>query len=423
MEYLDSLNTYGSVPGLDSVRRLLDMAGNPQNAAGFIHIAGTNGKGSVGTFISNILVKAGLRVGRFLSPAVTGPCEIIKFNNIDIPSDTLEKYIDLVKPLCEQITVKGYPHPTRFEVETAIAFMYFRDMCCDISVIECGMGGLLDATNVIENTLLSVITPIGMDHMGFLGNTIEEIAAAKAGIIKDNRPVLAYYDERYCDVIAEKARIHNSPVFWTHPDNCVLLDTDESGRTSFDYGGLVNIKPGMSGLYQAYNAAMAVDAVNVLRLKGYDIADSDVYEGISNSSWFGRFQYLSHNPDFIIDGAHNPHAAKALTASLKNIYRDGKVIIIIGVFADKDYGGILQSLSLVAKEFITMSTPGNPRALSAKKLADYIKTYYDIPVACADNIDDAVSKALAASCGRIPIVACGSLSHLKMLEDCYNGYR
>lgn len=417
MKYLDSLNKYGSVPGLDSVRRLLDSLGNPEDATGFIHIAGTNGKGSVGTFITNILVKTGLKVGRFLSPAVQCPNEIIRIGNENITDAELESYFPIMEEACNFLVEKGFPHPTRFEVETAIAFMYFRDKKCDIAVVECGMGGLMDSTNILKNTILSVITPVGMDHMSFLGNTLQEIAEQKAGIIKAKRPVLAYYDSATIDVFVEKAKELEAELYITDGALC------EAHDGCFDYRNWQNIKSGLVGEYQIRNAAMALDAVDILRKNGFDIDDTAVYEGIAEAKWFGRFQYLSHNPDFIIDGAHNPHAARALTDSYKAIYGSQTCIIVMGVFADKDYAGILDCFSEIAGYFVAMETPDNPRALSSKKLAEYIKTYYDISVMDSDNIADAVAKAVKLSNGEIPIVVCGSLSHLAMVEDCYNGQR
>ncbi len=420
MQYLDSLNSLGSVPGLDSISTLLDRLGNPQNKIKFVHIAGTNGKGSVNAFVSSILMEAGYRTGRFVSPAVMDPLEIIQVDNNNI---TLEEYGDIVsriKTVCDAMTNEGLPHPTRFEIETAAGFIFFMEKKCDIAVVECGMGGLLDSTNIIKNTLCSVITSLSIDHTGFLGNTIEEIAAHKAGIIKPDGQVVALRGmDNAMKIIINKAKETGQTVNFAEPDAIKIVKTSLEGII-FNYKNYSNIHTGLIGVYQPVNAAIAVECAMALRKKAIRISDNNIYEGIRKASWAGRFQLLGTKPDFIIDGAHNPDGALKLSQCLDRYFPDGGLTYIMGVFADKDYETILQYVMPYCKSIYTIETPDNKRALSSKILADFIKKHYDIPVCSCDSIKEGITKAISVTNEDGAIIAFGSLSHLSQITKEYN---
>lgn len=420
--YLKSLDSLGSVLGLDSIRELLKRLGDPHKKMKFVHIAGTNGKGSVGAFVTSMLAKAGIRAGRYLSPAVKCPLEIIQCDNRNIHSAKLADIVSRIKPVCEDMLSCGLPHPTRFEIETAAAFVFFAEQKCDIAVVECGLGGLLDATNVIENTECAVITPISKDHTAFLGDTEEEIAVQKAGIIKRGSSVVYAAGEYGVNrVIESRAAECGCAVTAVYQDK-IRWRLDGSGALIMDYGDYSDAVIGLRGIYQSFNAALAIECMEALKSRGYNISGEAVYMGLAKTQWFGRFERLGGNPDFIIDGAHNPAGAAVLAQSLNAYYPDGGLTFIIGIFKDKDYPCILEKIMPMAARIFTISTPDNPRALSAKTLAEYIKKYYDVvgvSVTECSSVKEAVNAALLYTKPDGAVVAFGSLSHLSLIEDAY----
>ncbi len=439
---LERLNTLGSRPGLETISELLKRLGNPQDKQYFVHIAGTNGKGSVGAFLESILTDAGYNVGRYSSPAVFEQLEIIKAGGRNISREDFASVISEIKSACDNMVSDGFAHPTRFEMETAAAFMYFYRKKCNIAIVECGMGGDLDATNIIKNTVCSVITGISRDHTAFLGDTVEEIASHKAGIIKPDSHTVCLFNEKYVHIIENRASQLNNQVSYVYDNDVSNLVFDKEKNTiTFDYNDttgfrLNGLQIKIIGTYQPLNAALAVRTVQILHSCGYKISRQNIRSGLLDAVWRGRFQFLGHNPDFIIDGAHNPDGAKALEDCIKKYFPDTKLTFIIAVFSDKDIGGILEHIIPYASQIIATATPGNSRALPAKKLAQYIETYYDIKVMCRDNITDAVELALNTadsaeeiygSAGHVPatgnavnaVIACGSLSHLAYVESAY----
>ena len=410
VDYLDSLNKLGSVPGLDSIRELLHRLGNPQNRTRYVHVAGTNGKGSTCAFIRQILIEAGYKVGGFNSPAVFELLEIITLNNKNIMSTDFAKYVEQAKNICDEMVKDGLNHPTRFEIETAIAFCFFAENNCDIAVVECGMGGLLDSTNIISTVDCAVITPLAMDHTGFLGNTIEEIAFNKAGIIKAFAPVVTATDN---DVIKAAAKEKNTKYIVV--DKPLNIDYSTEGL-SFDYKGYKGLKTELLGVYQPGNASLAIECIEALNKAKYSISNEAIFKGIENAKWKGRFTRVSSSPDFFIDGAHNPHGAKALAGCIKKVLPDKKITFIIGVFADKEYNKIIDTIIEFADKIFTVETPDNPRALSSKALAEFVKNNYDVFVRSCDNISEAVKAAYENTDINGAIIACGSLSHLAIIE-------
>lgn len=421
--YLESLNGLGSVPGLDSIAELLKRLGNPQRKTRFVHIAGTNGKGSVGAFVMSVLTEAGYMAGRYLSPAVKEPLEIIQCSNRLILPEEYADLISLIRPVCEEMVRDGLPHPTRFEIETAAAFLFFERQKCPIAVVECGMGGLLDATNIISGTDCAVITSISLDHTAFLGNTLEAIAAHKAGIIKKGCEAV-YLEGEDCvnRIIEKKAAETGCAAVPVSPGEIASRCFPEDGHIVFDYKNYPGVLINLMGTYQAENAALAIECLEALKRKGYNINRDAVYRGLAAARWFGRFERIGRRPDFIIDGAHNPAGARALAQSLRTYYPEGRLTLIIGIFADKDYDGVLKYLMPMAAKVFTVDLPDRRRSLPAKTLAEYIKKHYyveSIPLYSCRSAGEAVELALESTDDSGTIAAFGSLSHLALIEEEY----
>ncbi len=414
-EYLDSLNGLGSRPGLENISELLTRLGNPQNKVRAVHIAGTNGKGSVGAFLTSVLTMAGYRVGRYCSPAVFDPLETISFNGVNISEDDFAMVITGTVSVCDDNLC-----PTRFEIETAAAFMFFDRMKCDIAIVECGMGGELDATNVMSDVICSVITPVSMDHMSFLGDTIEKIAECKAGIIKPGVDVAAYKDARYSSVLSERAMQTQSDIYYID-DKDIICNT-ENNELVFSYRGYKNIRLNTPAAYQAVNGAIALEVMERLKYKGYNLTDDIIRAGMYNMKWPGRFEILNDNKKMLIlDGAHNPAGAAAFADSYRRLYGDDKSVIILAMFKDKDTRGVLDYIMPLAESVITTMAPDNPRSFPAKDLAEYIKKYYDIEVGYETDIYKAVSLAFDMA-GENKVIACGSLAHLASVKEAYRKY-
>ena len=414
-EYLDSLNGLGSRPGLENISELLTRLGNPQNKVRAVHIAGTNGKGSVGAFLTSVLTMAGYRVGRYCSPAVFDPLETISFNGVNISEDDFAMVITDTVSVCDENLC-----PTRFEIETAAAFMFFDRMKCDIAIVECGMGGELDATNVMSDVICSVITPVSMDHMSFLGDTIEKIAECKAGIIKPGVDVAAYMDARYSSVLSERAMQAQSDIYYIDDKN-IICDTDNN-ELVFSYRGYKDIRLNTPAAYQAVNGAIALEVMDRLKYKGYNLTDDVIRAGMYNMKWPGRFEILNDNKKMLIlDGAHNPAGAAAFADSYRRLYGDDKSVVILAMFKDKDTRGVLDHIMPLADSVITTMAPDNPRSFPAKDLAEYIKKYYDIEVGYEADIYKAVSLAFDMA-GENKVIACGSLAHLASVKEAYRKY-
>ncbi len=404
LNYIHSVSWKGSRPGLERTRELLEKMGNPQDKLKFIHVAGTNGKGSFCSMTANILTHAGYKVGLYTSPFVLRFNERMKINGQDIPDTELAKITEYVKPFADSMQ----DSPTEFELITAIAFEYFARQNCDVVVLECGMGGRLDSTNIIKSPLLSVITGISFDHTAFLGNTIPEIAREKAGIIKENIPVLFCSDNtEAAEVIKAKADECSSPYFEVDRSTFIIKNTDLDGSI-FDFGEYKDVKIPLLGSYQPHNACNVLSAVNILKSQGLEIPDKAIYDGLSTVEWKARFEKLCSSPVIISDGGHNPEGIDAAIESVKLYFPDKKVILVTGVMADKDYKYMAEKMSEVASFAFTV-TPDNPRALPA---TDFAATFEDLGVSAtpcesvADAINLAKQKALEEN---KPIICLGSL--------------
>lgn len=409
MEYIDSISGLGIVLGLDSIRELCRRLGDPQNALRFVHVAGTNGKGSVSAYIAEALRCGGYRVGRYISPVIFEYRERIQVNGRSITREALGRLTEQVKQVCSEMTAEGLNQPTAFEVETALGFLYWKEKECDIVVLEAGMGGLLDATNVIESTVLAVITSVSMDHMRFLGNTLEEIAAQKAGILKPGVPVVcAEQRPEVRKVIADRAAALN----------CPLLAAERSGITSvkyglerqrFSYGGYSGLEISLAGKYQIENGALAVEALKVLNECGFPVAEEKLRQGLRQTAWAGRFTLVGKKPCFIVDGAHNEDAAGRLAESLEFYFTNKRIIYIMGVLKDKEYEKMIGLTHSLADQIITVTPPDNPRALPAYELAREVKKVHS-GVTAVDSLEEAVEMARLLAGKEDVIIAFGTLS-------------
>ncbi len=405
MEYTRRVSKRGSIPGLDNMRALCASLGNPERGLNVIHIAGTNGKGSLGAFVGAALQSAGYDVCRYSSPAVFGYEEILQYNGESMTRDEAAYYIGLVKDAADRLEKTGAAKPTVFEIETAMAFLYCRDKMCDYALIEVGMGGRLDATNVIENPRVSVIMPVSIDHTAFLGNTVEEIAAEKCGIIKQNGTVVsATQTEAVTRVTERVCREKNARLIKAgNPENV-------RGRV-FDYSGMKDVEVSLAGVFQYVNAAAAIEVCREL-----GVADADIRRGLKNAVWRGRFETIRDYPRMIIDGAHNAAAAAMLEKTIKSELRGKRLNFIIGVLADKDIDEIAAHTAYLADTIYAVE-PGNPRAMSKERLAEILRRY-NKNVETAE-IDGAVKKCAADK--DAVTIAFGSLSYLKEIVKAVRG--
>lgn len=412
MEYMEQAARYGISPGLDSVRELCREMGNPQKALTFLHVAGTNGKGSVSAFVASVLKCGGYTVGRYLSPAVFDCREEIQVNDRLITKKALCEGMELVREACDQMTARGLPHPTLFEMKTALAFWYYREKKCDIVVLEAGMGGLQDATNVVENTCVAVITSISMDHMKFLGNTLPEIAVQKAGIFKEGcHVVTGKQNPEVMEVIAEKAAEKGCPLTVAGEACRVRYGLE---RQRFDYDGFRGMEIGLGGQYQIENAALALAVTKVLAQKGYAVSERNLRRGMLQCRWPGRFTVVGRKPYFIADGAHNEDAAAKLAKSIEYYFPGKRILYIMGMLKDKEYEKVIERTHFLADQIITVTPPENPRALPAYLLAQKLSEVHE-KVTAADSLEEAVEMSRLLAGKDDVIVAFGSLSFLGRL--------
>lgn len=421
--FIEATASFGSRPGLETITELLNRIGNPQERLKVVHVTGTNGKGSTAAYISAILAFAGYKVGRYLSPAVFEYREKIQVThkvenqlvNDYITEEKIAEAISVIKPACEAMVRDGFYHPTSFEIETAMAFLYLYREQVDIAVIEVGMGGRLDATNVIRHPLCCVITSISMDHMQYLGDTIEKIAGEKAGIIKKGAPVVTGNTDPRVIAVLQKHCGDNDTTLTIASRDAVTDISYSPEETSFTYRGQ-KMAIGLLGDYQIDNAVIAIEAAKALHESGYPISDAAIREGLRRARWRGRLELISDNPYFIIDGAHNEDAAIRLREALMQYFPGRNMIFIMGVLADKDYRRILELTAPLAGLIIIITPPSN-RALASERLAAEAKKYTDKPVIDAGTVSRAVRLAYEKAGKDDVILAFGSLSFLGEIVD------
>lgn len=470
MEFLEETKKYGSILGLQSIRNLMACLGNVQDQVPMVHIGGTNGKGSVGAMLSSVFAEAGYRVGRFNTPDVFSYEEEFLMNGEPIGKERLAAVFTKVAEACNRLVKAGQPHPTRFEVETAAAFLWFCEEKCDIALVEVGMGGETDATNIIKRPLVSVLTSISMDHMKFLGNNPEEIARVKAGIIKEGCPVVtAAQSPEVMRVIESRCREKNTfyvcasgeksgngaeskrvkdmvmqpdgtAAFAWNPGSSWIFRGDpacpENNRKSRndttcsenagkfrndpacpEHTEWISIQTGLRGTFQMENALCALEALRILQKDYPLVTERAVREGLAKTRWPGRLEPIGSAPDFYLDGSHNEGAVKMLRETLDIIYPDRRIIYIMGVLADKDYGKMIQTMFHQGDRVFTV-TPQNPRALDGRELAGQL-VRQNIDAFYCENVKDAVLYALREARETDVILAFGSLSYLQEIRAAY----
>lgn len=412
LNYIHGVSNFFCKPGLQRISELCKALGNPQDSLKFIHVAGTNGKGSFCSMTESVLRAAGYKVGLFTSPYVREFNERMRINGENIPNEKLAALTAEIKEFAEKMTDK----PTEFELISAIAFEYFRREECDYVVLEVGMGGRFDATNIITTPILSVITGIALDHVAFLGDTVEKIAAEKAGIIKKGVPVIfGGEDIGAREVISKRAREVGSEFHQADYSSLSITKTDLGG-TTFDYGGRSNLKISLLGSYQPKNAALVLCAIDLLRQVGLKIDENAIYRGLESAVWHARFEIIGSEPTVIFDGAHNAQGIDAAVESIKQYFGENKVVIFTGVLKDKDYNAIASKIAEVALEVYTI-TPDNPRALDASEYAKVLKSKGLTATAC-ESIEEAFSRGRGAAFSNGTALCClGSLYTYSSVVD------
>lgn len=410
VQYIKSLDVYGSVLGLDSMRALAKELNNPEAGLKFIHVTGTNGKGSICAFLSNILTAAGYKTGTYNSPAVISDTDQYLINTSEISHDLFAEAVTLVKDACDKIIQAGLSHPTRFEVETMVAFTAFNLEKCDVVVLETGLGGRDDATNIVDNTILHIFSSITLDHIGILGSTKAEIALVKSGIIKGDSPVLAYGghspEDAFDDVInvIKDRCIETGSKMHTVYDSCVsdVHLNNKKLMFSIEELDMYDIAIKMTGEYQPVNAAMAIYASRLLNENGFAISDENIRNGLKLSKIPFRFERLkahtddNRKVDIILDGAHNPDGADRLVKSLSLNFPDREFIFITGIFKDKDYEEIARITGGIARTIYVVENDLSRRALPKDELADVFRRYNDTAL-ISDSIESAIDSAIAKS--------------------------
>lgn len=410
LEYIHGTWKFGSKLGLKNITELLNRLGNPHNKFPSIHVAGTNGKGSVTSMITHVLHQSGYKVGMFISPYLENFTERIQVGLKEIPRDDLAKVTQKVKEKVDDMVKEGLNHPTEFEIVTAIGFTYFAEVGVDIAVVEVGLGGRFDATNVLK-PILSVITSISYDHMDILGDTLGKIAYEKAGIIKEGVPVVSYpQDLEAAEVIRQVAAERKAPLTEVSPKQ-IKIKKQAFGEQVFDFSFedlcYPNLKISLPGNHQIINAATALTALMVAWKNGLSLNSEDIYKGLEKASWPGRLEKLCDNPLIIIDGAHNISGAKVLAEAIKSNFKDKKITLVLGILRDKAVDEIIATICPLAFKTI-VTTPDSPRAMAPEELARKAQAYCaDVSVEPDPNI--ALDAAINGTEQDGLILVCGSL--------------
>lgn len=412
MTYLQNMTTFGMNFGLGRITELLDRLGNPQDRLQIIHIGGTNGKGSVSAMLTALLQAGGYRVGAFTSPHLHSYTERYKINGEPITHQAIADLITEVSPHLENMVGSGFEHPTEFEVSTALAFLYFARSQVDFLVLEVGLGGAIDSTNVV-NPIVSIITNVGMDHMDYLGHTIAEIAQIKAGIIKPGIPVVtAAQRPEALEVIAETAREKESRLVKVGSDVRWEVTAFSGEGLTIDWQGrlrnLAGLRIPLLGRHQAANAATALAAVEVLLENGQvTLSPEQIRQGLANSRWPARLEVVQENPRVVIDGAHNLDGAITLNAALREFFNYRRLVLMIGMLGDKERAKVVAELAPLAAA-VVVTKPNNPRAGDWQALAEEVRKY--VPeVRIIENISEAVDAALALAGPEDLVCITGSL--------------
>ena len=402
MEYIHAVQWAGHKPGLTRTRTLLAALGNPHKQLRFVHVAGTNGKGSTAAMMASCLHAAGYRVGLYTSPFINRFNERIQVDGQQIGDGELVRLVEKIQPAADAMT----DVPTEFEIITALGMLYFAEKQCDIVVLEVGLGGTLDSTNVIDTPECAVITALGMDHVKELGPTLADIASAKAGIIKEGGPVVSYGGTPEADAVIRRAAAEKHVPLTEVDFSRLKYEGGSLDNVVFDFDGLEQVHLPLIGSYQPRNAALAITALRTLRAHGWDIPESAIRTGLETVSWPGRFELLRHSPAFLLDGSHNAHGMRATVQSLKDRFPGQKFVFLVSIMADKDVDEMLALLAPLAVRFVTVAAH-TPRAMPAETLAGHIRAY-GCTAEAADSIEAGVARAVELG-GDGPVCALGTL--------------
>lgn len=412
--YLEKVRSQkGIVLGLDTMRHLMAKLNNPQDKVKFIQVAGTNGKGSTAAYLTSILSEAGIKVGRYTSPAVFSSTEQYFACGSCISES---EYAQGMTAVAEAAASLDGETPTAFEQETALAFWYFAKKGCELAILEAGLGGDMDATNIVTTTVCSIITSISMDHCRILGNKISEIAAHKAGIIKPGAPIICIEQkEDAMEPIRAAAKAADTPLYEVHRDEVRQIFSDKRESIVF-FREFENLHLKMLGSCQPENAALAVQAASVLS-RSYPIEKKHIYDGIEKTRWGGRFELHSGSPDIILDGAHNPDGIRRLRESVNQMFGAVPICYVCGVLADKDYEKEIEILFGRASNVFTV-TPPSPRAMKSTDLKAAIKKRFSQLKVTSFDSEDGIEKAMEAAVSQNnPVVVCGTLTILARVKE------
>lgn len=409
--YIHSVCWKGSIPGLGRTQELLEKMGNPEKKLKFVHIAGTNGKGSTAAMTASILSKAGYRTGLYTSPYIYRFHERIQVDGVEISDEDLTEITEYVKPLADSMAQS----PTEFELVCCIAFEYFYRKKCDIVVLEVGMGGAWDATNVIEVPEVAVITNIGLDHTEYLGDTVEKIAETKSGIFKPHGHAVVYRSTPSVEAVYERVCAERDVSLRKADFEGLVLKAHTLEGQVFDCGSRKNLVLPLLGDHQLHNASVVLSIADTLIGEGWNISEQNIYDGIRDVRWPGRFDIVCRKPLFIIDGGHNPQCIEALVKNIQDYLAGKKVIALTGVLADKDYADMYKPVMPLVDRFVCI-TPPNPRKLEAEQLARYLRQA-GAQAQASESILDGVKKAMDLA-GKDGVVLCfGSLYSIGGIRD------
>ena len=409
--YIHSVCWKGSIPGLGRTQELLEKMGNPEKKLKFVHIAGTNGKGSTAAMTASILRKAGYRTGLYTSPYIYRFHERIQVDGVEISDEDLTEITEYVKPLADSMAQS----PTEFELVCCIAFEYFYRKKCEIVVLEVGMGGAWDATNVIEVPEVAVITNIGLDHTEYLGDTVEKIAETKSGIFKPHGHGVVYRSTPSVEAVYERVCAERDVSLRKADFDGLVLKAHTLEGQVFDCGSRKNLVLPLLGDHQLHNASVVLSIADTLIGEGWNISEQNIYDGIRDVRWPGRFDIVCRKPLFIIDGGHNPQCIEALVKNIRDYLAGKKVIALTGVLADKDYADMYKPVMPLVDRFVCI-TPPNPRKLEAEQLAQYLRQA-GAQAQASESILDGVKKAMDLA-GEDGVVLCfGSLYSIGGIRD------
>lgn len=405
ISYIEEKNKLGITPGLDNIKELLNRLGNPQDSCKCLHIGGTNGKGSIFAFLQDILMEAGMKVGRYVSPTIMTYLERFQINKINMPEERFASYIHKVEESVSAMMEEGFSSPSAFEIETAVAFMYFKDEDVDVALIECGMGGKLDATNVMTRPLASVFASISMDHMTFLGDTLEEIAENKSHIIKEDSVCVAHpQSDRVSEVLKNRCEQVGASYIEVDEKDIETVSEDVMGSVFIYKNKEYSIS--LPGTFQIGNVCTAIEIAH----KVFQLEEDIIARAIRSTNWLGRFTVVNNEPLTVIDGAHNEKAWSVLNSSINKYFTNRQIIYIIGVLKDKEYDKMVDILKDTMSYAIAI-TPNTPRGLDKDILSDLLLVN-GVPATTAENAKEAVSMAYGMAEPDDVVMICGSLSFL-----------